>query len=83
MSKSTKIIETVAHLIDQWCERRCLRALRHILRAWPLHSGLTDEWGELLTALERVRAFAKSELTEEEQAQLEEGIHETAQIVHR
>lgn len=78
-----KILADVAALIEAWCERRCLTALREILKAWPLHSGMTDEWGELLNALERVRAFAKSDLAADEARRVEDAIHETQLITNR
>jgi hypothetical protein len=33
----------VEALVDAWCERRSLRALREILSGWPLSAGLTDD----------------------------------------
>jgi hypothetical protein len=61
-----EVLHVVDALVDAWCERRCLGALRRILRAYPLASGLTDEWGELAAALKDVRACAAAELTAEE-----------------
>jgi hypothetical protein len=52
-----KIVEEVEKLVGGWCDRRSLRALRAILSGWPLSSGPTDDWGNLLDALEKVRAF--------------------------
>jgi len=61
-----RLFGTIRLLIDAWCDRRCLRALRAILRGYPMTSPLTDGWGELLLALMDVRAFALDELTEGE-----------------
>ena len=83
MASTTDIVETIATLVDAWCDRRCLHALREILAGWPLTSGLTDDWGNLLEALERVRAFARGDLTEEEALTLEDLIHEIGDLVHR
>jgi hypothetical protein len=44
--------------------------------------GLTDEWGALLDALEKVRAFAGSELTQAEGALVEDLIHEIGLVLH-
>ena len=44
-------------LIDAWCDRRKLPVLRVILQAYPLATGLTDEWEEL-----RARASADSRI---------------------
>jgi len=59
-----EILKSVALLVDEWCNRRCLQALRFILPGYPLRSGLTDDWADLLKSLEDVRAFAIDELTE-------------------
>lgn len=50
-------------LCTAWCDRRCLTALRHLLRAWRLSYLLTDSWGELGIALKNIRAFAHNEIT--------------------
>ncbi len=78
-----KIIEDVERLVSGWCDRRSLRALRAILSGWPLTSGLTDDWGNLLDALEKVRAFARDELTENEARVVDDLIHEVQRVVHR
>jgi hypothetical protein len=78
-----KIIEEVERLVGGWCDRRCLRALRAILSGWPLSSGLTDDWGNLLDALEKVRAFARVELTEGEAGAVEDLIHGVQQVLNR
>jgi len=57
---------TVNQLIDSWCEKRKLCALRFILQSWPFCTGLTDEWGELLTSLKSIRAMCIEDITEEE-----------------
>lgn len=80
---SAEIIEEVDRLVGTWCDRRCLRALRAILSGWPLSSGLTDDWGNLLDALEKVRAFARDELTETEAGAVEDLIHEVQQVLNR
>jgi hypothetical protein len=77
-----RILRDVDELVGAWCVRRCLRALREILGGWPLQSGLTDDWGNLLAALERVRAFAGEELTEDEAETVEDLIHEVQQVIH-
>ena len=53
-------------LIEKWCDRRCLQALNRILGAYLGFDGSTDGWGELRTALNDVRTFAKGELTADE-----------------
>jgi hypothetical protein len=59
-------LEVIQGLVESWCDRRCLRALRAVLQGYPLISPLGDGWGELRLALENVRAFAREEITTEE-----------------
>ena len=54
-----------------------------ILSGWPLPTCMTDEWGHLLDALEKVRAFARSELTEDVARAVEDLIHEVQLEIHR
>lgn len=54
------------------------------LAPWPLSSGLTDEWGALLDALEKVRSFRRQELVGGEPAMVDDLIRDVARIVrHR
>jgi hypothetical protein len=69
-----QFFDLLRSLIEAWCDRRCLGALRLILPAYPMPSGLTDSWGELETALSNVRAFARNELTDSELQSVEEAI---------
>ena len=78
-----ELFQTLQLLVEAWCDRRCLRALRHVLQGYPLSSPLTDGWSELLLALQNVRAFARSELTEAERAALEDCIRAVDRIVYR
>lgn len=55
----------VEKLIDGWCSRRAIGALRILLPAWP-HNGLTDGVADLADALRGVRARAKHELLDHE-----------------
>jgi hypothetical protein len=66
MSSPESFHQSLAALVDSWCERRCLSALKFILQGYPLSSGLTDDWANLLKALEDVGAFAGEDITEEE-----------------
>lgn len=52
----------VDRLVDGWCEKRSLRALRYILMAWPSTLAMTDDWQNLRKALRNVIAFAAPEL---------------------
>ena len=81
--EAPNIIQEVEGLVAAWCDRRALRALRAILSGWPLTSGLTDDCGDLLTALERVRAFARDDLSEQEMRTVEKAIHEVQMVIER
>ena len=80
---SQELMKHVDSLSNAWCDRRCLTALRHLLRAWPLPSLLTDSWGELGIALKNVRAFARNEITAQELVEVEQLIRDVDHIVQR
>ena len=80
---NNQLFSSIQRLVEAWCDRRCLRALRNILRGYPLVSPLGDGWGELLIALQDVRAFARDELTAEEFRVLEDCIRAVDTTVHR
>ncbi len=83
IENSSQFFSVVQSLIDGWCDRRCLSALRRILAAYPMLSGLTDEWGELAIALENVRAFARDQITASELQSVEEAIVFARRVVGR
>ncbi len=72
MSISAAIIPILDPLIDARCERRELRALRLILRAYPLPPGvwLTDQCMELIEALKDVKGLLHGVIPPEETAQV-------------
>ncbi len=69
-----QFFDVLRSLVEAWCDRRCLGALRFILQAYPMPSVLTDSWGELEIALANVRAFSRNELTNSELQSVEEAI---------
>ncbi len=83
MQNSQDILKSINLLVETWCDRRSFSALRYILQGFPLSSGLTDDWANLLDGLENVRAFASDELTEEEKQNLSQLISSINQIVYR
>jgi hypothetical protein len=64
----------IDRLVDRWCERRNLTALRLILAAWPSPLKLTDDWAELRIALRNVLALARGNLSPEEIDEIEGSI---------
>jgi hypothetical protein len=75
----------ISGLVDAWCERRALGALRIVLSAWwppPMGYALTDDWERLRSGLRHVRAMEKERMTEEERNQLNRAIAMTDQALH-
>ena len=83
IENNEQLFASIQKLVGAWCDRHCLGALRRILPGYPLTSPLTDGWGELLIALQNVRAFARNELTADEQEVLEECIRAVDSAIHR
>ena len=83
MEKNAELFRTLQSLVDAWCDRRCLSALRYVLKGYPLTSPMTDGWAELLTALQDVRAFARTELTEQERIMVDDCIRAVDRVVYR
>jgi hypothetical protein len=77
------LFDALRTLVEGWCDRRCLKALRAILHGYPLSSPLTDGWGELLIALQDVRAFADHELTDAERSAVDECIRAVERALYR
>ena len=77
-----QLFSSIQRLVEAWCDCRCLRALRNVLRGYLLISLLGDDWGELLIALQDVRAFARDELTAEEYKVLKDCIRAVDSAVH-
>jgi hypothetical protein len=70
-------------MVEAWCDRRALTALRCVLRGYPLSSPLTDGWAELMSALKDVRAFAREEITPEELITIDECVRALERTVYR
>ena len=83
IENNSEFFAAVKSLVEAWCDRKSLGALRRVLQAYPMTSGLTDEWGELAIAIENVRAFAREEITERELRSLEDAIAYARKIVGR
>ena len=83
MEENKQVFDSIHRLVEAWCDRRCFGALKSILPAYPLSSPLTDGWGELLIALQDVRAFAREELTPEERKTVDDCIRAVENSLHR
>ena len=60
------LFKTLDTLIDAWCERRALRPLGYLLRAYPGILAHTDQQFQLLDALKDVKGLCRDDLTPEE-----------------
>ena len=57
---------TLNTLIDRWCERRAIRPLQLLLRAYPGPLAHVDQMFGLLDALRDVKDLCRAELPEDE-----------------
>jgi hypothetical protein len=78
-----QLFQEVRGLVETWCDRRALRALRHILHGYPVASPLTDGLAELMIALKNVRAFAAEEITAEKLSTIDECVRVIGRAVYR
>jgi hypothetical protein len=60
------LTEKLDWLIDQWCERREIRPLQFLFRAYPGVFAHTDQFGDLLDALRDVKGLCRDKLRPEE-----------------
>lgn len=58
--------QTLDMLIDRWCERRAIRPLQCLLRAYPAPLAHTDQKHQLVEALQAVKGFCRGDLTADE-----------------
>ncbi len=80
--ESYTIYAKLERLIDEWCERRCLKPLFYILRDYPLCSELVHGWVALLESLLEIRSFCNHELTLRERELLLEIIESMRRKIH-
>ncbi len=60
------IRSTLDTLIDRWCERRALRPLQLLFRAYPGALAHTEQMFDLSDALKDVKGLCRAELPEDE-----------------
>ena len=82
-ASSDEIHLETKRLVDGWCDRRCLRALRHALAGWPMTNPLTDGWAAFMDAMKNVRADARDELTAAELDAVDDLIRIAERAVYR
>jgi hypothetical protein len=76
------ICHTLDTLIDRWCERRALRPLQLLFRAYPGPLLHTDQKFELLDAMKDVKGLCRAELPEDELRMLIEAVQSLEDSLH-
>jgi hypothetical protein len=71
MTPSPELFATLDRLVDGWCERRALRPLSIILRAYPMVSPLSDSWHDLRSVLRDLRCLEEPQSSRSEAAEVE------------
>ena len=64
ISNNIEFFSVLRSLIDSWCDRRALKPLCRLLGPYLAFNGLTDSWGEILSALKAVRAQCREDFWE-------------------
>ena len=83
MNEEDDLFPLLNGLVDGWCERRALNPLRHILSAYPLSMGLSDEWHKLDDALKDIRALCRDELGVGEKEKLNQAILHVQKVLEK
>jgi hypothetical protein len=78
-----EFFEALSGLINNWCDKRCLRPLSRVLGPYLSFNGMTDGWAELATGLKSVRAQDHDTLTTEETATINDLIRATDKAIYR
>jgi hypothetical protein len=74
MNSTAELFLSLDRLVDGWCERRALRPLRVILRAYPMMSPLSDSWFELRGALQDLRCLRPPDISESDAKAIEDAL---------
>jgi hypothetical protein len=64
LTKGAEQVPGLRDLIEAWCDRRCLNALKHVLPAYLSFNGGIEGWSMLWSAVRNARTFAHDELTD-------------------
>jgi hypothetical protein len=74
MKSNSELFALLDKLVDGWCERRALRPLSFILRAYPMTSPLSDSWHELRSALRNLRTLREPDVLASETTSIEDAL---------
>lgn len=69
-------------LIDQWCDRRELKPLQFLFRAYPGVLAHTDQFGDLLDALKDVKGLCRDRLKPQELTTVIELVNELEDYIN-
>ena len=69
------LTQTLDTLIDRWCERRAIKPLKLLLRAYPGPLAHTDQKFEVLEAMRDVKGLCRQNLTDDELQMLIEALN--------
>jgi hypothetical protein len=83
MESNLELFPLLDKLVDGWCDRRALRPLGIILRAYPMVSTLTDSWGELRNALRDLRCLRAPDVSDAEAAVVEDALRAVERALAR
>jgi hypothetical protein len=83
MEPGDDLFTLLDRLVDGWCERRALRPLSIILRAYPMTSPLTDGWYDLRDALRDLRALRDASISQAEAARVEDALRAVEEALRR
>jgi hypothetical protein len=83
ISNNIEFFAALKSLIDSWCDRRALKPLSRLLGPYLAFNGLTDSWGEILSALKAARAHCREELLGTELETIDALICAAEGAVHR
>ena len=83
MRDNAEFFVSMKSLIDGWCDRRALAPLARLLPAYLAFNGLRDSWGDLLDALEGVRASCRDGLPESDLVMVGNLIRAAEKAIHR
>ena len=74
MNANAELFASLDGLIDGWCERRALRPLSILLRAYPMASPLSDSWHELRRVLRDLRCLKEPDVFDSEATVIEDSL---------
>jgi hypothetical protein len=83
ISNNIEFFSVLRSLIDSWCDRRALKPLFRLLGPYLAFNGLTDSWGEILSALKAVRAQCREDFLGTELETIDALICAAEVAVHR